>query len=402
MTSTAAESAAQAVHSLAFNERLVEIRRHLHRHPELSGEEVETTAYITSLLNQAGVKITDYRLKTGVIAEISGQQGGPVIALRADIDALPIQEETGLPYTSLYPGRMHACGHDFHTAALLGAVYQLKTQESSLKGTVRLLFQPAEEKAKGAQQIIAAGGLDQVRAVIGMHNKPDLPVGTIGIKAGPLMAAADGFAVRIRGFGSHAAVPEAGIDPIVAASHIVTALQSIVSRNVGSLDSAVISVTQIHSGNSWNIIPDTAVLEGTIRSFDEAVRGRVLKRFEEVVRGVAAALGAEASVRWIGGPPPVINDALLARLGEETAANLGYTAVQPVPSPAGEDFAFYQQAVPGLFVFTGTAGSREWHHPAFELDEAALPVGAGFFSDLAVRVLEHLAAERGADHSGAF
>lgn len=290
MTSTAAESAAQAVHSLAFNERLVEIRRHLHRHPELSGEEVETTAYITSLLNQAGVKITDYGLKTGVIAEVGGQHGGPVIALRADIDALPIQEETGLTYASEVHGRMHACGHDFHTAALLGAVYQLKAQESSLKGTVRLLFQPAEEKAKGAQQIIAAGGLDQVRAVIGMHNKPDLPVGTIGIKAGPLMAAADGFAVRIRGFGSHAAVPEAGIDPIVAASHIVTALQSIVSRNVGSLDSAVISVTQIHSGNSWNIIPDTTVLEGTIRSFDEAVRGRVLKRFEEVVRGVAAAL----------------------------------------------------------------------------------------------------------------
>ncbi|MEK5034077.1 amidohydrolase [Paenibacillus sp. FSL R7-0302] len=402
MTNSATESAAQEVHSLSFKERLVEIRRHLHRHPELSGEEVETTAYITSLLKQAGVKITDSGLKTGVIAEVGGQQGGPVIALRADIDALPIQEETGLPYASLYPGRMHACGHDFHTAVLLGAVYQLKEQESALSGTVRFLFQPAEEKAKGAQQIIAAGGLDQVRAVIGMHNKPDLPVGTLGIKAGPLMAAADGFAVSIRGFGSHAAVPEAGIDPIVAASHIVTALQSIVSRNVSSLGSAVISVTQIHSGNSWNIIPDTAVLEGTIRSFDGAVRGRVLKRFEEVVTGVAAALGAEASVRWIGGPPPVINDALLARLGEETAAKLGYTAVQPVPSPAGEDFAFYQQEVPGLFVFTGTAGSREWHHPAFELDEAALPVGAGFFSGLAVRVLEYLAVERGADHSGAF
>lgn len=399
MTSTAAESAAHAVNKLSFNERLVEIRRHLHRHPELSNEEYETTEYIISLLKQAGVRIVDYGLKTGVIAEIGGLQGGPVIALRADIDALPIQEDTGLPYASQVPGRMHACGHDFHTAALLGAVYQLKEQEDSLKGTIRFLFQPAEEKAKGAQQIIAAGGLEDVRAVIGMHNKPDLPVGTIGIKEGPLMAAADGFIAEVRGFGTHAAVPEAGIDPIVAASHIVTALQSIVSRNVSSLNSAVISVTQIHSGNSWNIIPETAVLEGTIRSFDEAVRGRVLKRFEEVVTGVAAALGAEASVRWIGGPPPVINDVLLARLGEETAADLGYTSVQPVPSPAGEDFAFYQQAVPGLFVFTGTAGSREWHHPEFDLDEAALPVGAGFFSSLAVRVLEHFAAEGGADHS---
>ncbi|WNS40866.1 amidohydrolase [Paenibacillus sp. MMS20-IR301] len=398
MTSSAAESAALAVQELAAADRLIEIRRHLHRHPELSGEEYETTAYITSLLKQAGVKIIDYGLQTGVVAEIGGLSGGPVIALRADIDALPVQEETGLPYASLHPGKMHACGHDFHTAALLGAAYQLKERESSLKGTVRLLFQPAEEKAKGAQQVIAAGALEQVRAVIGMHNKPDLPVGTIGIKAGPLMAAADGFAVSIRGFGSHAAVPEAGIDPIVAASHIVTALQSVVSRNVSSLSSAVISVTQIHSGNSWNIIPETAVLEGTIRSFDEAVRSTVLRRFEEVVTGVAAALGAEAKVRWIGGPPPVINDALLARLGEETAAHLGYTPVVPVPSPAGEDFAFYQKAVPGLFVFTGTAGSREWHHPAFELDEAALPVGAGFYSALAVRVLEHYTAEGGDEH----
>ncbi|KAI7259412.1 hypothetical protein KC345_g10315 [Hortaea werneckii] len=398
MTSTAAESAAQAVHALASADRLVEIRRHLHRHPELSNEEYETTEYIISLLKQAGVKITDYGLKTGVIAEIGGLQGGPVIALRADIDALPIQEETGLPYASLHPGKMHACGHDFHTAALLGAAYQLKEQESSLKGTVRLLFQPAEEKAKGAQQIIAAGALENVRAVIGMHNKPDLPVGTIGISAGPLMAAADGFVAEVRGAGSHAAVPEAGIDPIVAASHIVTALQSVISRNVSSLKSAVISVTQIHSGNSWNIIPEKAVLEGTIRTFDEDVRSKVLERFEEVVTGVAAAFGAEASVRWIGGPPPVINDALLARLGEETAANLGYTPGKPVPSPAGEDFAFYQKAVPGLFVFTGTAGSREWHHPAFELDESALPVGAGFYSDLAIRVLEHFSTEEGAHH----
>lgn len=398
MTSTAAESAAQAVHALAPHDRLVEIRRHLHRHPELSNEEYETTEYILSVLKQAGVKIADYGLKTGVIAEIGSLQGGPVIALRADIDALPIQEETGLPYASLHPGKMHACGHDFHTAALLGAAYQLKEQERSLKGTVRLLFQPAEEKAKGAQQIIAAGALENVRAVIGMHNKPDLPVGTIGIKEGPLMAAADGFVVEIRGAGSHAAVPEAGIDPIVAASHIVTALQSVISRNVSSLNSAVISVTQIHSGNSWNIIPETAVFEGTIRTFDEDVRSKVLERFEEVVTGVAAALGAKANIRWIGGPPPVINDALLARLGEQTAANLGYTSLKPAPSPAGEDFAFYQKVVPGLFVFTGTAGSREWHHPAFELDEAALPVGAGFYSDLAIRVIEHFSAEEGVHH----
>ncbi|WP_019912736.1 amidohydrolase [Paenibacillus sp. HW567] len=391
MTNTTLKSGAEAL-----SETLIDIRRHLHRHPELSNEEYETTKYLISLLEEAGVTIVDYGLKTGVIAEVGGLQGGPVIALRADIDALPIQEETGLPYASLYPGKMHACGHDFHTAALLGAVYQLKQQESQLKGTVRFLFQPAEEKAKGAQQVIDSGALEGVRAVIGMHNKPELPVGTIGIKSGPLMAAADGFAVEIKGSGSHAAVPETSVDPIVAASHIVAALQSIVSRNVSALHSAVISVTQIHSGNSWNIIPDTAVLEGTIRSFDEAVRSTVLKRFEQVAAGVAAAFGAEARVRWIGGPPPVINDALLAQLGEETSAVLGYTSVKPVPSPAGEDFAFYQRVVPGLFVFMGTAGSREWHHPAFELDESALPVASAFFTGLAVRVLEHFSSEGGA------
>ncbi|AIQ67555.1 hydrolase [Paenibacillus graminis] len=380
----------------ALNETVIGIRRHLHRHPELSNEEFETTQYIITLLEQAGITIIDYGLTTGVIAEIGGLQEGPVVALRADIDALPIQEETGLPYASLHPGKSHACGHDFHTAALIGAAYQLKQQESYLKGKVRLLFQPAEEKAKGAQQIIACGALEGVHAVIGMHNKPDLPVGTIGITGGPLMAAADGFVVEVQGAGAHAAVPEAGTDPIVAASHIVTALQSIVSRNVSALQSAVVSVTKLHSGNSWNIIPETAVLEGTIRTFDEAVRSKVLERFGQVAAGVAAAFGAEAAVRWLGGPPPVNNDAGLARLGEETAAELGFHYVKPQPSPAGEDFAFYQRVVPGLFVFVGTGGSREWHHPAFNLDEAALPVGTAFFADLAVRVLKHFSAEEGA------
>ncbi|AIQ16552.1 hydrolase [Paenibacillus sp. FSL H7-0357] len=391
MTSKTVEPSAEA-----FYEIITGIRRHLHRYPELSNEEYETTKYITALLEQAGVTTLDYGLKTGVVAEIGGLQEGPVIALRADIDALPIQEETGLPYASQHPGKMHACGHDFHTAALIGAAYQLKQREKELKGTVRLLFQPAEEKAKGAQQLIASGVLKDVRAVIGMHNKPDLAVGTIGITSGPLMAAADGFVVEIKGAGSHAAVPEAGVDPIVTASHVVTALQSIVSRNVSALHSAVISVTQLHSGNSWNIIPESAVLEGTIRTFNEQVRGEVLERFSQVATGVAAALGAEAAVRWIEGPPPVVNDAALARLGEQMAEELGYTSVKPVPSPAGEDFAFYQRVVPGLFVFMGTAGSREWHHPSFNLDERALPVGAAFFSNLAVRYLEQFSSEGGA------
>ncbi|GAF08109.1 N-acetyl-L,L-diaminopimelate deacetylase [Paenibacillus pini JCM 16418] len=266
----------------------------------------------------------------------------------------------------------------------------LKEQEHELRGTVRLLFQPAEEKAQGAQQLIKAGALNGVQAIFGMHNKPDLPVGTIGITGGPLMAAADGFIIEVEGLESHAAVPDAGLDPIVTAAHIVTALQSIVSRNVSPLQSAVVSVTQIHSGTTWNIIPGKAVLEGTIRTFDEHVRLRVLERFQQVVEGVGVAFGAQVSLRWIEGPPPVVNDEAWASVAKQTADELGFQSLEPVPSPAGEDFAFYQRVIPGLFVFMGTAGSREWHHPAFDLDEQALPVSVAFFSALAKQALERL------------
>ncbi|GAB6928971.1 M20 peptidase aminoacylase family protein [Paenibacillus sp. JCM 10914] len=369
--------------------RLIEIRRHLHRFPELSNEEFETTRLIRGWLEEAGIRVAEYPLDTGVIAEVGGLQEGPIIALRADIDALPIQEETGLPFASTIPGKMHACGHDFHTAALIGTAYALKQREQELRGTVRLIFQPAEEKAKGAKQVIDSGALEGVQAIFGMHNKPDLPVGTIGIKEGPLMAAADGFVVEVAGKGSHAAVPEAGLDPIVTASHIITALQSIVSRNVGPLKSAVISVTKLHSGTAWNVIPEKALLEGTIRTFDDDIRLQVLERFSQVVQGVAAAFGTTAAVRWIEGPPPVHNDGELAELGRAAAADTGYEAVIPVPSPAGEDFAVYQREVPGLFVFMGTAGTQEWHHPAFDLDERAIPVSVDFFTELAVQALQY-------------
>lgn len=376
-------------------EKFVQIRRHLHQYPELSNEEFETTKAIRGWLAEAGIRIVEAGLGTGVIAEVGGVRPGPVIAIRADIDALPVQEETGLSYASRIPGKMHACGHDFHTASLLGAAYALKERESELQGTVRFVFQPAEEKAKGARQVLDSGVLDGVQAIFGLHNKPDLPVGTIGIKSGPLMAAADGFVVEVDGKGSHAAVPEAGLDPIVTAAHIITALQSIVSRNVSALQSAVISVTQLHSGTAWNVIPEKAVLEGTIRTFDELVRAQVLERFSQVVDGVTSALGTSGGVRWIEGPPPVTNDEALAQLGLEAAAAAGLEAVVPVPSPAGEDFAVYQREIPGLFVFMGTAGTQEWHHPAFTLDEAAIPVSIRFWTELADIALKQLASRGG-------
>ncbi|WP_052339399.1 amidohydrolase [Gorillibacterium massiliense] len=374
--------------------KLIGYRRHLHAHPELSGEEHETTKTIRKWLRDDGIRLADYPLKTGVVAEIGGLRGGPVIAIRADIDALPVQEETELPFASQSPGIMHACGHDVHTAILLGAAQLLKERESELEGTVRLLFQPNEEKAKGAGQVIQSGALEGVSAVFGLHNKPDLPVGTIGIKAGPLMAAADGFAIHVEGRGSHAAVPEASIDAIVASAHIITALQSVVSRNVSSLDSAVVSVTKLNSGTAWNVIADKADLEGTLRTFREDVRAKVRQRFEQVVTGVGAALGALSSVRWISGPPAVVNDPLWAERSIRTARSLGLTVVEPAPSPAGEDFAFYLEKTPGIFFFLGTAGPEEWHHPKFDADEAALPIGASFFAALAVDAIAALKEER--------
>lgn len=376
-----------------IEQQLVAIRRQLHENPELSHEEFETTASIRGWLTEAGIRIVDYGLKTGVIAEVGGFNGGPVVAVRADIDALPIQEETGLPFASKIPGRMHACGHDFHTASILGTAFLLKKREQELQGTVRFLFQPAEEKAKGAGQLIASGALKGVNAVFGMHNKPDLPVGTIGIKGGPIMAAADGFAVEVEGRGSHAAVPEAGNDPIVTSAHIITALQSIVSRSVSALDSAVISVTRLHAGTAWNIIPEKAVFDGTLRTFDEHVRTTVRERFEQVVNGVASAFATKAQVKWIEGPPAVVNDQKWADQAALTAEALGLTVVQPAPSPAGEDFALYLKETEGLFVFFGTAGPQEWHHPAFDLDEKALPIAALFFATLAADALSKLEEE---------
>jgi len=373
-------------------EKLVAIRRRLHSHPELSHEEYATTEAIRGWLREANIRIADYPLKTGVVAEIGGKRGGPVIAIRADIDALPIQEETGLPFASTVPGKMHACGHDFHTAAALGAAFLLKEKEDELEGTVRFLFQPAEEKAKGAQQVIASGALEGVQAVFGLHNKPNLPVGTIGIKDGPLMAAADGFEVEVRGLGTHAAVPEAGIDPIVASAHIITALQSIVSRNVSPLESAVVSVTRLNSGTAWNVIAERAVFDGTLRTFDEGVRSTVRERFEQIAVGVGTALGAGVDVRWLDGPPAVVNDPAWAELSARTAESLGLTVVEPMPSSAGEDFSFYLRETPGIFFFLGTSGPQEWHHPAFDVDEKALPVGASFFAALAVDALKRLNA----------
>ncbi|WP_445430162.1 M20 peptidase aminoacylase family protein [Bacillus atrophaeus] len=375
----------------ALNKRLINMRRDLHEHPELSFKEFETTKKIRRWLEEENIEILDVpQLETGVIAEIKGHADGPVIAVRADIDALPIHEQTNLPFASKTDGTMHACGHDFHTASIIGTAILLNKRKDELKGTVRFIFQPAEEIAAGARKVIEAGVLDGVSAIFGMHNKPDLPVGTIGLKEGPLMASVDRFELVIKGKGGHAGIPNNSVDPIAAAGQIVSGLQSVVSRNISSLQNAVVSITRIQGGSSWNVIPDQAEMEGTVRTFQKGAREAVPEHMKRIAEGIAAGYGAQAEFRWFPYLPSVMNDDQFLNAASEAAARLGYQTVPAEQSPGGEDFALYQEKIPGFFVWMGTNGTEEWHHPAFTLDEEALQVAARYFAELAVTVLESL------------
>jgi N-acetylcysteine deacetylase len=371
----------------SLEDRLIAIRRHLHQYPELSKEEFETTKSIEKWLREEDIDIRETSLKTGVFADIKGKTLGPTIAVRADIDALPIEEKTGLPFSSKIKGKMHACGHDFHTAAAIGAAYLLKKHQSELNGTIRLLFQPAEESGAGADKVIKDGQLENVDAIIGLHNKPDLPVGTVGLKNGPLMAAVDRFQVVIHGTGSHAALPHKGKDPIIASAQLITALQTIVSRNVSPFQSAVVSVTKIEGGSTWNVIPEDVTLDGTIRTFDSVIREEVKERFYTVVEHIAKVYAQEFVIRWFAGPPPLINDERVTETARRSAQNLSLRVIDPEPSTAGEDFSYYLQQIPGTFAFFGSNGNEDWHHPSFTVDEKAIIKAAYFLYETAKNLL---------------
>lgn len=370
--------------------RLVAARQELHRHPELAYQEVWTTERLRTWLSEAGIAILPLNLPTGVVAEVRGARPGPTVALRADIDALPVQEETGLPYASEIPGRMHACGHDFHMAAVLGAAWILQALRHHLTGKVRILFQPAEEEASGARTLIAAGALEGVQAIFGMHNKPDLPPGHVGIKAGPLMAATDTISITVEGKGGHAAIPDAAQDPVVAAAAIVMALQTVVSRNVSPLDSAVVTIGSFQAGTTHNVIPPSATLMGTVRTFTPAVRERVRERIHRIVTDVAAAYGTVGKLSWLEGTPAVDNSPAMAELMRRAAAKVGLTVVEAQPTMGGEDFAEYQRIVPGCFVWMGTGCPFGWHHPRFVVDESVIPQAATLFAQVAVEALASL------------
>ncbi len=372
--------------------RLVAWRRYLHAHPELSFHETETAAYITSQLEQMDLAPRRI-LPNAVVLDIGDPARGPTIALRADIDALPIQEATGLPFASERPGVMHACGHDGHTAILLGVAALLG--DADLPGCVRLIFQPAEEiPPGGAQELIAAGVLDGVSAITGLHLWSPLPRGTAAAIPGPAMAAADRFTATIRGSGGHGAMPHLCVDALEIACRAITALQTIVSRGVNPLEAAVVTVGMLRAGEAFNIVAGEAALEGTVRTFSPDVRQTVREQLHRLLLHTAAASGAEVDFTYIDGYPAVVNDPGVTELMASVAGEaLGPDAVRSgPPEMAAEDFARYLEQVPGCFLLLGTGNAEcgatyPHHHPRFTVDEDVLPVGAAILAEMAWRLL---------------
>lgn len=376
-----------AIHSL--QPQLVEWRRRLHQRPELGFQEHLSAEFITSKLQEWGIEHQTGIAKTGIVAQISGSQPGPVLAIRADMDALPIQEENEVPYRSQHDGVMHACGHDGHTAIALGTAYYLAQHQDAFSGTVKIIFQPAEEGPGGAQPMIEAGVLQNpdVDAIIGLHLWNNLPLGTVGVRSGALMAAVECFRIRILGKGGHGAMPHQTVDSVVVAAQIVNALQTIVARNVNPLESAVVTIGELHAGTALNVIADTARMSGTVRYFNPDEGALIAQRIEQVIAGVCQSLGANYELDYWRLYPPVINDAEIAKLVRSVAEGVVETPIGIVPecqTMGGEDMSFFLQAVPGCYFFLGSANQAKnlaypHHHPRFDFDETALKIGVEMF-----------------------
>jgi amidohydrolase len=366
-----------------------EWRRDIHQHPEMLYEVHRTAGLVAEKLRSFGVdEVVTGLGKTGVVGLVRGrkQQSGKVIGLRADMDALPIDELTNLPHRSQNPGVMHACGHDGHTAMLLGAAKYL-AETRDFDGTAVLIFQPAEEGGAGGMAMINDGLMErfQIREVYGMHNLPGLPVGEFALAPGPMMAAADRFDVTIEGRGGHAAYPHQTIDTVLASAHIITALQSIVSRNVNPLDAAVISVTAVHAGEAFNVLPQTVSFRGTVRTLTPKMRDFVEKRFAEVVEATAKGFGATATVTYSRGYPVTQNHAAQGDFATQVAQRVaGPKGVDPAmrPSMGAEDFSYMLEARPGAFIFVGNGDTAGLHHPAYDFNDDAIPAGIGYWATL--------------------
>src|SRR5437763_1067785 len=380
-----------------FHEDVTKWRRDIHAPPELGFEEQRTSDFVAQKLAEFGYEVHRSIGRTGVVGRLRAGTSAGSIGLRADMDALPIEEATNLPYRSRHQGHMHACGHDGHTAMLLGAARYL-AETRKFDGTVNLIFQPAEEGLGGGEAMVKDGLFERFPcdAIFGMHNRPGLAIGKFQIRTGPMMAGGGYFDITVTGRGAHGARPESGIDPVLVASHITTALQSIVARNVRAQDTVVVSVTQIHGGDAYNVIPERAVLRGTVRCFSTAVMSLVEERMRRIAEGVAGGFGATASLDFRVLFPPLVNEADETRFIADTAAELvGEDNVnrQAGLVMASEDFSYMLERVPGAYIQIGNGdgeGGCEVHNPGYDFNDAALPFGAALFVRLVERRLARM------------
>jgi len=366
------------------------MRRDFHAHPELGFQEVRTAGIVARELSALGLEVRSGVGGTGVVALLEGVKSGPVVLVRADMDALPIHEETGASYASQNPGVMHACGHDGHTAVLLTVAKILNSHRSELAGTVKFMFQPAEEGMGGAEKMIAAGVLENpsVDTALALHVWNEKPIGWIGIGNGPVMAGAEIFKIKVLGKGGHGAAPHLGVDPVLAAAQIVSALQGIVARNVAPLQTAVVSVCTIHGGETFNVIPPAVLMTGTIRTFEAGVRNLVLERFEKIVHSIAEGMGCQVEIDLQLLTPATINQSDSAIRVQAIARRLfpeGELDTANYITMGSEDFSYVLEKIPGCFFFIGSANSNKGldaghHHPRFDFDEVALPHGAALMA----------------------
>jgi amidohydrolase len=380
----------------AFHDEMTKWRRDLHAHPELGFEEHRTSEFVAGKLAEFGCEVHRKIGKTGVVGVLR-TGNGPSIGLRADMDALPIHEANDIPYRSRHDGRMHACGHDGHTTMLLGAARYL-AETRNFDGTVHFIFQPAEEGIGGAKAMLEDGLFERFpcASVFGMHNRPGLPIGKFAIRPGPMMAAGAFFDITVSGKGSHGARPEDGIDPVLTACHVTTALQAIVSRNIKPSDTAVVSVTSVTAGEAYNVIPQTAVIRGTARTFSNGTMQQIADRMQRTARGVAAGFGATAEVDFRVLFAPLVNNPTEAEVLADVAAELvGEEGVQRNTGiiMASEDFSYMLEARPGAYINIGngdTVGSCPVHNPSYDFNDAALPIGASLFARLVEKKLPRL------------
>ncbi|MGG1658443.1 M20 metallopeptidase family protein [Brevibacillus sp. NRS-1366] len=374
-------------------EKVRKWRRWLHQNPELSNQEVNTAQFVVENLESFEDLIVTRPTKTSVMARLVTGKPGKVLAIRADMDALPIEEKTDLPYRSSVPGVMHACGHDGHTSILLGTAWVLTQIREELTGEIRFLFQHAEERITGADEMIQAGVLEGVDLIVGAHLWPTMQAGKIGVVHGRMMAASDGFEIQVRGKGGHAALPHQTVDSILIGTQIVQSLQHIASRQIDPLESAVVSVTQFTAGSSFNVIPDEVLIRGCVRTFDENIRKRIQSQIENTVSHVTQLYGAGYELEYFKGGYPLINDERVSRLIAERASELFSTdnVLVEEPQMISEDFAAYLQKVPGAFLYLGTRNEElgaiyPLHHPQFTIDEESLGQGVELFVGIAQKI----------------